>query len=63
LIQIYKRLQTGIARARHFRVLDKETILSTKIDFTAFVKGKLNYALTTLIAANDIQAAQNVQRF
>jgi hypothetical protein len=37
--------------------------LSTKIDFTVFVKGKLNYALTTLIAANDIPSAQNVQRF
>ena len=43
-------------------MLDKETTLSTKIDFTAFVKGKLNYALTTLIAAHDIQAAQNVHR-
>jgi CheY-like chemotaxis protein len=62
LCQNYYDHQTG-QHARHFRVLDKETTLSTKIDFTAFVKGKLNYALTTLIAANDIQAAQNVQRF
>jgi hypothetical protein len=44
-------------------VLDKETTLSSKIDFIVYVKGKLNLALTTLIAANDVPAAQNVQRF
>ena len=37
--------------------------MSTKIDFIVYVKGKLNHSLTTLIAANDVQGAQNVQRF
>jgi hypothetical protein len=37
--------------------------MSTKIDFIVYVKGKLNHALATLLAANDVPAAQNVQRF
>jgi len=37
--------------------------LSTKIDFTVYVKGKLNHQLATLLAANDVESAQRVQRF
>jgi hypothetical protein len=37
--------------------------LSSKTNFIVYVKGKLNHAFTTLIAANDVPAAQNVQRF
>jgi hypothetical protein len=35
----------------------------SKLNFIVYVKGKLNHSLTTLIAANDAQGAQNVQRF
>jgi hypothetical protein len=37
--------------------------MSSKIDFTVYIKGTLNRQLATLLAADDVQGAQNVQRF
>ena len=36
--------------------------MSTKIDFKVYVKGKLNHQLATLLAVNDLERAQRVQR-
>jgi hypothetical protein len=57
-----------ISNAGAFRVAslphsgNKET-MSTKIDFIVYVKGKLNHEFAKLTTANDVQGAQNVQRF
>lgn len=37
--------------------------MSAKLNFIVYLKGKLNHQLATLLAANDQQGAQNVQRF